>query len=71
LIQEIDAKPVRYLIWSNRDSSEYGVRKFGTDYDQALGDYLRSHYHPLRPLPDNGPGWTAVIWERNPGGESR
>jgi hypothetical protein len=71
LIQEIDTKPVRYLIWSNRDSSEYGVRKFGTDYDQALGDYLRSHYHPLRPLPDNGPGWTAVIWERDPEGDSR
>lgn len=71
LIQEIDVKSVRYLIWSNRDSSEYGVRKFGTDYDQALGDYLRSHYHALRPLPDNGPGWTAVIWERNPGGDSR
>jgi hypothetical protein len=71
LIQEIERAGVRYLIWSNRDSSEYGVRMFGADYDQALGDYFRSHYRPVRPLPDNGPGWTAVIWERNPGGISK
>lgn len=71
LIGEIERVRVSYLIWSNRDSSEYGVRTFGTDYDRALGDYFRAHYRPVRPLPDKGSGWTAVIWERNPDGGSQ
>jgi hypothetical protein len=71
LIQEIERGPTRYLIWSNREFPEYGVPKFGIDYDRALGDYLRTHYRPVRPLPNNGPGWNAVIWERKPEGELR
>src|ERR1017187_8249879 len=27
---------------------EYGVSKFGVDYDRELGDCLRAHYRPLR-----------------------
>ncbi len=73
LIQELERGPTRYLIWSNREFPEYFARRFGTDFDRELGDYLRSHYRPLRPLrPSNGPGWNAVVWERIPqGGESR
>jgi hypothetical protein len=73
VIQELEWGPTRYLIWSNRDFPEYPERRFGTDFDRTLGDYLRSHYRPLRPLiPNDGPGWSAVVWERIPqGGESR
>jgi hypothetical protein len=72
LIQEIEKGPTKYLIWSNREFPEYGGLRFGTDYDRTLGDYLKSHYHPLRSLlPKSEPGWKAVIWERIPEGESR
>jgi hypothetical protein len=64
-IDEIERKRVQYLIWSNRRFTEYGAPEFGTDFDQALGSYLRSHYRPMGPLaPQTGPQWNAVIWQR-------
>lgn len=70
LIRELESKPVSYLIWSNRQSPEYGAAVFGQDYDHVFGDYLRAHYRPLRPLlseqesEKDDEGWSAVIWER-------
>jgi hypothetical protein len=64
LIREIERGPTRFLIWSNREFPEYEVPIFGTDYDRALGDYLRSHYRPGRSVSYSGSGWNAVIWER-------
>lgn len=68
LIDEIEQKHVRYLLWSNRSFPEYGVPRFGYDFDQALGDYLRSHYHSVGPVitkPVEPGEWVAYIWERN------
>jgi hypothetical protein len=68
VIGQIERKQIRYLIWSNRIFPEYGVLRFGTDFDQTLGNYLRSHYHRVRPLlpePVSLGDWTAEIWERN------
>jgi hypothetical protein len=68
LLQEIESKNVRYLIWSNRIYWEYEVPRFGVDFDQTLGNYLRSHYHsvgPLTPTPVRLGEWNAYIWERN------
>src|SRR6266849_6713099 len=68
LIQEIDRRPVRYLLWSNSTFVEYGVPIFGVDFDQVLGGYLRSHYHRVGPLlPPTNHGWemTMIVWERN------
>jgi hypothetical protein len=69
VIREIDRKPVRYLLWSNRDFSVgYGTPIFGVDFDRPVGDYLKSHYGPVRSLiPNQDSGWNAVIWERLPG----
>jgi hypothetical protein len=71
-IQEIESKNVRYLIWSNRIFPEYAALRFGTDFDPAVGTYLRAHYRrvgPLTPAPVVLPGWTAFIWERIPQGQ--
>ena len=68
LIQEVESKNVRYLIWSNRIYWEYEVPRFGVDFDQTFGNYLRSHYHsvgPLSPTPVKLGEWNAYIWERN------
>jgi hypothetical protein len=65
VINEIEQKRVRYLLWSNRTSEEYGARVFGKDYDAAFAGYLTSHYRRLGPLGKNDePGWSAVVWER-------
>jgi hypothetical protein len=68
MIEQIEKKPVRYLIWSNRTYPEYKVLRFGVDFDQTLGHYLLSHYHRVRLLlPDPVPfgEWNAYVWERN------
>jgi hypothetical protein len=46
LIQQIDAKKIHYVIWSNRKFDNYGAPIFGVDFDRALGGYLRAHYRP-------------------------
>jgi hypothetical protein len=66
-IEEIERKPVDYLLWSNRTFSEYGATEFGTDFNPEIGDYLKSHYRPVGPLIANdgtSSDWTAVVWER-------
>jgi hypothetical protein len=67
-IQQIEKKPVRYLIWSNRLFTEYNALRFGIDFNQELGRYLFSHYHRVGPLVQHPVGymdWSAFIWERN------
>jgi hypothetical protein len=67
-IQQIEQKPVRYLLWSNRLFWEYGVTIFGRDFDREIADYLKSHYHRVGPLPPQTlslTDWNAQIWERN------
>jgi hypothetical protein len=67
-IQQIERNHVRYLIWSNRIFPEYGVPRIGTDFDQAMGSYLTSHYRRVRPVspkPVVLGEWNAYIWERN------
>ena len=68
MINEIDRKPVRYLLWSNRIFPEFGTTVFGKDFDPEIGDYLKANYHrvgPLLPLTDSYWDWNAVVWERN------
>jgi len=50
MIQEIDRKPVRYLLWSNRIFPEFGTTVFGKDFDPEIGDYLKANYHRVGPL---------------------
>ena len=74
LIQQIDRKPVRYLIWSNRIFPEYNVLRFGVDFDQTFGNYLVSHYRRVAPVTPFSPhywDWNAYIWERIPDREAR
>jgi hypothetical protein len=71
-IQQIERKPVDYLLWSNRTFVEYGAKEFGKDFNPELGDYLTSHYRPIYPLvtsdkPEQADKqWTAMVWERKP-----
>jgi len=68
LISEIESKPVRYLLWSNRTFFEFRVPVFGKDFDQPFGDFLKTHYHRLGLLAPNDlyyGDWNATVWERN------
>jgi energy-converting hydrogenase Eha subunit B len=69
LIDEIERKHVRYLLWSNRTFPEYGVPRFGEDFDQTFGNYLVAHYRPTGSVVEeevSAEEWTAAIWERKP-----
>lgn len=74
-IRELESKHIRYLLWSNRIFPEFGTPVFGKDFDQPVGEYLKTHYRPLRRLMPYTPGvvwhWSAVIWERIPDEELR
>ena len=73
-VLQIEQKPVRYLIWSTRLFPEYGVLRFGTDFDQTMGSYLTSHYRRTTPLAPNSVRlgeWNAYLWERIPEAESQ
>ena len=68
LISEIESKPVRYLLWSNRTFFEFRVPVFGKDFDQTFGNYLKTHYHRLGLLAPNDlyyGDWNATVWARN------
>ena len=65
---------MRYLLWSNRSFPDYGAPQFGTDFDQALGRYLTSHYRRVGPLvPDSDLDWQLrfTLWERIPASHPR
>jgi hypothetical protein len=68
-IQQIERKPVDYLLWSNRTFAEYGAKEFGKDFNPELGEYLKTHYRPIYPLvtaDKEESDWTATVWERKP-----
>lgn len=67
LFREIEAKNIRYLLWSNRTFLEYGVPVFGRDFNQELAHFFTQHYKPVGPLVQGGEkrwGLTFMIWER-------
>jgi hypothetical protein len=68
-IAEMELVPVRYVIWSNRQFPEYGVPKFGVDFDVPFAEYIRRNYRPVREFSSiNRPDvWQATLWERKPG----
>jgi hypothetical protein len=68
VIKDLERNNVRYLIWSNRIYPEYGVPRFGVDFDQTMGAYLTSHYRRVQVLAPNYVRlgeWNAYVWERN------
>jgi hypothetical protein len=74
LLREIESKRVRYVLWSNRIFPDYGAPRFGTDFDQTLGNYLTSHYHSVGPLiPNAYLDWQTsfTLWERKSGVDSQ
>jgi hypothetical protein len=67
LFHEIEAKDVRYLLWSNRTFLEYGVKTFGRDFNQELARYFAERFTPMGTLvPGDGNdfGLTFVVWKR-------
>ena len=68
-IAEMEAVPVRYVIWSKRQFPEYGVPEFGVDFDVPFAEYIRRNYRPVREFNSiNRPDvWQATLWERKPG----
>jgi len=67
LFREIEAKNIRYLLWSNRTFMEYGAPIFGRDFNQELALFFTQHYKPVGLLVPGGEkrwGLTFTVWER-------
>lgn len=68
-IREIEQGNVKYLLWSNRNYSDYGVPRFAEDYAPELGNYLKAHYRNKGPLvPNSDLDWETRfdLWQRIP-----
>lgn len=67
-IQQIEKRPVCYLVWSNRTCPEYQCLRFAFEFDQTLGRCTLSHHHHVQPpltAPVPFAEWNAYIGERN------
>ena len=64
LFADLQRRKPRYLVWSNRTFPEYGVPRFGVDFDQVLGNYFFLHYQPTKQIFGQQDGWHATVWER-------
>jgi hypothetical protein len=67
LFQEIEAKDVRYLLWSNRTFREYGVVTFGRDFNQELAGYFEDRFRPAGTLVQDGNNsvdLSFTVWKR-------
>src|SRR5262249_17270201 len=67
LFRQIEAKNVRYLVWSNRIFPQYGVPVFGRDFNQELARYLMARFKPIGlmvPPDETGRGLAFMVWER-------
>jgi hypothetical protein len=78
-LAELDAKNVKYVALSNRNTPEWGVSIFGVDYNQQVYAWLARNFRVVRTFGDyqrirppgasSGPGdthWAVQIWERRP-----
>jgi hypothetical protein len=67
LFRQMEAKNVKFLVWSNRKFPQYGVPIFGQDFNQELARYLTARFKPtvlLVPPDETGKGLTFMVWER-------
>jgi hypothetical protein len=74
IVQEIDEKRIRYLLWSNRTFAEYGVPFFGQDFNKELASALKERYEEVGPLvPSAGAdgGLAFTFWRRRQEGTVR
>lgn len=56
-----------WILLVDRDSSEYGPRRFGEDYALKIGELLRTSYRPCSTLgaePMRGKGFGATLYEK-------
>lgn len=56
-VQELEARQVRYVLWSDRLNYPPDPRHPGTTHIVPLRDYLRTHYQRARVFPDGEEAW--------------
>jgi len=65
-LEEMERSGVTDILWSNRTFPEYGVPRFGADFDRPIGDYIREHFTLAGRIPESAAPeeWQAEIWRR-------
>ncbi len=47
ILEDLRAQPPDYVVLVHRETREYGLPLFGTDYAPRLLEWLRDHYEPV------------------------
>ena len=63
VLESFRSHPPDLVVFTDEDTSEYGLGRIGQDYGRQLGDWIRQNYRPLKggligatPLSDKGFG---------------
>jgi hypothetical protein len=48
VIDQLEKKKAAYVLWLQRDTSEYGRSSFGRDYAKDIMGYVLAHYSPIQ-----------------------
>jgi len=71
VLEELDRIPIQYVILSDRATPEYGLSRFGVDYGQEIGRWLRQKFIVVRQIGkyeqvDYPAEWGVRVYERKP-----
>jgi len=74
-INELVLNKVRYILISNRATSEYGVKSFGVGYNQQILQWIKENFAPIGqfgPLAGEttNPPYTVMIYEKKDVGQT-
>jgi hypothetical protein len=69
MVRALAARPPEWVVLVDKNTSEYGVARFGHDYGRRLYKWVKVHYRPVvtvgaRPL--RAAGFGVELWERTP-----
>jgi hypothetical protein len=69
MVRALVARPPDWVVLVDKNTSEYGVARFGRDYGRRLYKWVKVHYRPVvtvgaRPL--RAAGFGVELWERTP-----
>jgi hypothetical protein len=68
-LEELDRADIRYVIVSDRATSEFGLPVFGVDYGQQIFAWLNSHFRVAQRIGEydavaHPREWGALVYER-------
>jgi hypothetical protein len=64
MLDSLRGAPPDYLLWTNRDTAEYGFAAFGVGYGERLARWLEASYEVAEPPPPKGEPLRVLLLKR-------